>query len=138
MRIQGNTSNLDGSTSIGLHEKDVKNQPYPLRLSLESLHKNEPSKPTESESDEHLPDNIRKLKAYVKQIKERLETAKQALAELKERIFEDEEQKAAQIKLQSSVVNSLNFELMNAAQALQKALEDQGVTDPSVLVDVLV
>ncbi|WP_462151930.1 hypothetical protein [Pseudoalteromonas xiamenensis] len=138
MKIQGNASNYDGNLPLGRPGKDNNSHEFPLRLSLDNLNKNEPSKTTESKHEEDLPENIRKLKAYIKQIKERLKMAKQELDELKERTFEDEEQKAAQIKQQWSVVNSLNLELMNAAQSLQKALEDQGITDPSVLVDVLV
>ena len=115
-----------------LPEKFQKQSEEKVSISVESWQKlKENAEPQESNFDK-LPKHIKDMVKAIERLIEQIKIAKAALEKAKAQEYPDNETKHAVLSMHHSQVNSLELARFDAIQALQEAMKEAGIYDPSI------
>ena len=129
------------STSVSaqaeLPDKFQKQSEEQVSISVESWQKlKENAEPQESNFDK-LPKHIKEMIKAIERLIEQIELAKEALEKAKAQEYPDNETKQAVLNMHHGQVNSLELARFDAIQALQEAMKEAGIDDPSIIANLL-
>ncbi len=96
----------------------------------------EPAQKEEVSSE--LPAHIRKMVEQLEKLKEQLELAKEQLAKLQALKNQEDEAVKVQVETQTKMVMEIQTQVMTLSQSISDALKEAGISDPGVLMSVLV
>lgn len=96
----------------------------------------EPTK--KDEITRELPAHIRKMVEQLEKLKEQLELAKEQLAKLQALKNQEDEAVKVQVETQTKMVMEIQTQIMSLSQSISDALKEAGISDPGVLMSVLV
>lgn len=96
----------------------------------------EPTQKKEITSE--LPAHIRKMVEQLEKLKEQLELAKEQLAKLQALKNQEDEAVKVQVKTQTKMVMEIQMQIISLSQSISDALKEAGISDPGVLMSVLV
>ncbi|KTG18874.1 hypothetical protein AUR67_17105 [Pseudoalteromonas sp. XI10] len=96
----------------------------------------EPAQKEEVSSE--LPAHIRKMVEQLEKLKEQLELAKEQLAKLQALKNQEDEAVKVQVETQTKMVMEIQTQIMSLSQSISDALKEAGISDPGVLMNVLV
>ena len=96
----------------------------------------EPAQKEEVSSE--LPAHIRKMVEQLEKLKEQLELAKEQLAKLQALKNQEDEAVKVQVETQTKMVMEIQTQIMTLSQSISEALKEAGISDPGVLMSVLV
>ena len=95
--------------------------------------------PTQKEEvSSELPEHIRKMVEQLEKLKEQLELAKEQLAKLQALKNQEDEAVKVQVETQTKMVMEIHTQIMSLSQSISDALKEAGISDPGVLMSVLV
>ncbi|MDP2633568.1 MULTISPECIES: hypothetical protein [unclassified Pseudoalteromonas] len=110
------------------------------RLSKEEQNKltGHEEKRTAKAEELDVPDHIKRMIEQLEKLKEQLELAKERLTELKQHKDSQSDALQLQIEIQSEMVMVLEQQVITLMQDIGDAMKEAGVSDPGVLLSILV